>query len=189
MGKTKTKTKSSGKGGAIFAIILALGGLGFGAYSFWHFNNVISGLSTPTTPTSEDTIVKGAWYAEYLDFPIIPSVHPTYTQLPKMNINITVNSGESVYISFNAKYTIDNSGVYEYVESFIYQDGVMIDEPYAYVGEVNSGSSNTLRMVSLQYSISGLAAGYYNFSIRATSSSAFNGIDHPVLYIQTYIKN
>ena len=189
MGKNKTKTRSSGKGAAIFAMILAIGGLGFGAYSFWHFNNVISGLPTPTTPTSEDTIVKGAWYAEYL-LHQVPSVHPTYTQLKKMNINVTVNSGESVYISFNAKYTIDNSGVYEFIESFIYQDGVMIPSPYAYVGEVNSGSQDSLRMVSLQYSISGLAAGNYNFSIRATSSSnTANRIDDTILYIQTYIKN
>jgi len=179
---------SSGKGAAIFAIILAIGGLGLGAYSFWHFDNVISGL-TPTTPTSEDTIVKGAWYAEYLVHQT-PSIFPTFTILKNMNINVTVNSGESVYISFNAKYTIDNTGVYEYIESHIYQDGVIIDQPYAYVGEVNSGSSDSLRMVSLQYSISGLTAGSYNFSIRAAATNGpDNRIDDTILYIQTYIKN
>ena len=173
----------SGKGLAIIAFLLALGGLGFGSYSFIYFNSLI-----PTSTTSGGNIVQEIWYAEYLT-PQTPSEHPTYTTLTNMQLVITVNSGESVYISYNAKYTIDNSGVYEYIESFIYQNGTMIPAPYAYVGEVNSGSQDSLRMVSLQYSISGLAAGDYEFSIRATTgdNTGDNRIDDTILFIQTYL--
>ena len=178
MGKTRT-----GRGIAILAFILAASGLGFGGFSFIYFNNLI-----PTSTTGEGNIVQEIWYAEYLTHQT-PSQHPTYTTLTNMQIVITVNTGESVYISYNAKYTIDNSGVYEYIESFIFQNGTAIPAPYAYVGEVNSEAVDSLRMVSLQYSISGLAAGDYDFSIRATTgdNTGDNRIDDTILFIQTYL--
>ena len=178
MGKTRT-----GRGIAILAFILAASGLGFGGFSFIYFNNLI-----PTSTTGEGNIVQEIWYAEYLTHQT-PSQHPTYTTLTNMQIVITVNTGESVYISYNAKYTIDNSGVYEWIESYIFQNGTAIPAPYAYVGEVNSEAVDSLRMVSLQYSISGLAAGDYNFSIRATTgdNTGDNRIDDTILFIQTYL--
>lgn len=178
MGKTRT-----GRGIAILAFILAASGLGFGGFSFIYFNNLI-----PTSTTGEGNIVQEIWYAEYLT-PQTPSQHPTYTTLTNMQIVITVNTSESVYISYNAKYTIDNSGVYEWIESYIFQNGTAIPAPYAYVGEVNSEAVDSLRMVSLQYSISGLAAGDYNFSIRATTgdNTGDNRIDDTILFIQTYL--
>ncbi|MHA1192922.1 MAG: hypothetical protein ACTSP9_11590, partial [Promethearchaeota archaeon] len=168
---------------AILAFILAASGLGFGGFSFIYFNNLI-----PTSTTGEGNIVQNIWYAEYLTHQT-PSQHPTYTTLTNMQLVITVNTGESVYISFNAKYTIDNSGSYEYIESYIFQNGTAIPAPYAYVGEVNSESVDSLRMVSLQYSISGLAAGDYDFSIRATTgdNTGDNRIDDTILFIQTYL--
>ncbi len=178
MGKTRT-----GRGIAILAFILAASGLGFGGFSFIYFNNLI-----PTSTTGEGNIVQEIWYAEHLTHQT-PSQHPTYTTLTNMQIVITVNTGESVYISYNAKYTIDNSGVYEWIESYIFQNGTAIPAPYAYVGEVNSEAVDSLRMVSLQYSISGLAAGDYNFSIRATTgdNTGDNRIDDTILFIQTYL--
>jgi hypothetical protein len=178
MGKTRT-----GRGIAILAFILAASGLGFGGFSFIYFNNLI-----PTSTTGEGNIVQEIWYAEYLTHQT-PSQHPTYTTLTNMQIVITVNTGESVYISYNAKYTIDNSGVYEWIESYIFQNGTAIPAPYAYVGEVNSEAVDSLRMVSLQYSISGLAAGDYDFSIRATTgdNTGDNRIDDTILFIQTYL--
>ena len=178
MGKTRT-----GRGIAILAFILAASGLGFGGFSFIYFNNLI-----PTSTTGEGNIVQEIWYAEYLTHQT-PSQHPTYTTLTNMQIVITVNTGESVYISYNAKYTIDNSGVYEWIESYIFQNGTAIPAPYAYVGEVNSEAVDSLRMVSLQYSISGLAAGDYEFSIRATTgdNTGDNRIDDTILFIQTYL--
>lgn len=178
MGKTRT-----GRGIAILAFILAASGLGFGGFSFIYFNNLI-----PTSTTGEGNIVQEIWYAEYLTHQT-PSQHPTYTTLTNMQIVITVNTGESVYISYNAKYTIDNSGVYEWIESYIFQNGTAIPAPYAYVGEVNSEAVDSLRMVSLQYSISGLAAGDYEFSIRAATgdNTGDNRIDDTILFIQTYL--
>lgn len=178
MGKTRT-----GRGIAILAFILAASGLGFGGFSFIYFNNLI-----PTSTTGEGNIVQEIWYAEYLTHQT-PSQHPTYTTLTNMQIVITVNTGESVYISYNAKYTIDNSGVYEWIESYIFQNGTAIPAPYAYVGEVNSEAVDSIRMVSLQYSISGLAAGDYEFSIRATTgdNTGDNRIDDTILFIQTYL--
>lgn len=178
MGKTRT-----GRGIAILAFILAASGLGFGGFSFIYFNNLI-----PTSTTGEGNIVQEIWYAEYLTHQT-PSQHPTYTTLTNMQIVITVNTGESVYISYNAKYTIDNSGVYEWIESYIFQNGTAIPAPYAYVGEVNSEAVDSIRMVSLQYSISGLAAGDYDFSIRATTgdNTGDNRIDDTILFIQTYL--
>ena len=178
MGKTRT-----GRGIAILAFILAASGLGFGGFSFIYFNNLI-----PTSTTGEGNIVQEIWYAEYLTSQT-PSQHPTYTTLTNMQIVITVNTSESVYISYNAKYTIDNSGVYEWIQSNIYQNGTAIPAPYAYVGEVNSEAVDSLRMVSLQYSISGLAAGDYDFSIRAATgdNTGDNRIDDTTLFIQTYL--
>lgn len=181
MGKTRT-----GRGIAILAIILAASGLGFGGFSFIYFNNLIP--TSTTGPTGEGNIVQEIWYAEYLTHQT-PSQHPTYTTLTNMQIVITVNTSESVYISYNAKYTIDNSGVYEWIESYIFQNGTAIPAPYAYVGEVNSEAVDSLRMVSLQYSISGLAAGDYEFSIRAATgdNTGDNRIDDTTLFIQTYL--
>jgi len=43
-------------------------------------------------------------------------------------------------------------------------------------------------MVSLQYSILGLAAGDYDISIRATTgNNTANRIDDTILFIQTYL--
>ena len=173
------------KGLAILALLLGASGLGLGGFIFLNFGNL---MTLATTTTTESPIVQDIWYAEYLT-PQTPSQQPTYNTLTNMHLLITVNAGESVYISFNAKYTIDNSGSYEYIESFIYQDGVMIPAPYAYVGEINSAGQDSLRMVSLQYSISGLAAGSYNFSIRAATgdNTGDNRIDDTILFIQTYL--
>jgi len=172
------------KGIAILALLLGASGLGLGIFIFFNFGSL---TNLTTTTTTEGPTVQNIWYAESL-IPQTPTEHPTYTTLTNMHLLITVNTGESVYISFNAKCTIDNSGSYEYIESFIYQDGVMIPAPYAYVGEINSEAQDYLRMVSLQYSISGLAAGAYNFSIRATTGdNTWNRIDDTVLFIQTYI--
>ena len=177
MGKNR-----SGRGIAILALLLSASGLGFGAFSFVYFNNLI------TTSTTEGNTVQNIWYAEYLTHQT-PSQQPIFTTLTNMQLVITVNTGESVYISFNAKCTIDNSDSYEYIQCIIYQNGTEIPAPYAYVGEVNSESVESLRLISLQYSISGLAAGDYDFSIRAATgdNTGDNRIDDTILFIQTYL--
>ncbi len=185
MGKNR-----SGRGIAILALLLAASGLGFGGFSFIYFNNLTEGnvVQNIWYQPTEENVVQNIWYAEYLTHQT-PSQQPIFTTLTNMQLVITVNTSESVYISFNAKCTIDNSGSYEYIQCIIYQNGTEIPAPYAYVGEVNSETLPSLRMISLQYSISGLAAGDYDFSIRAATgdNTGDNRIDDTILFIQTYL--
>ena len=173
------------KGLAILALLLGAGGLGLGGFIFFNFGNLITLTTTTTTEGSE---VQNIWYAEYLT-PQTPTGLPTFATLTNMHLVITVNSNESVYISFNAKCTLYHSGAYEFIQVFIYQNGTEISAPYAYVGEVTSGSTDSLYMVSLQHYITGLSAGAYNFSMRAATgaSSVNNKIDDTTLIIQTYL--
>ena len=108
------------KGIAVIALLIGASGLGLGAFSFLYFNNLNSITNTTIT---DGTKVQNTWYSEYLT-PQTPSLLPTFATLTNMHLLISVNLGESVYISFNAKCTLYQSASYEYIQCTIFQNGI-----------------------------------------------------------------
>ncbi len=79
---------------AVFALIIAIGALGLGAYQVFL-------VSAPTTaPTGEESGIRNTWY----DFHYASEyTNPTLTSIPidQLLINFTVNSGESAFFLFS----------------------------------------------------------------------------------------
>jgi hypothetical protein len=99
----------------------------------------------------------------------------------------TVNSGESLYVLFNAYASINNPSSGSFIQFKIYIDDNAIDEPHS---EIQADSTLTLPFlfsVALQYSTSSLSAGTYNITCRAYSGGISNRIYDSSLFVQTYI--
>ena len=88
--------KSSGL--AIFALLIAFGGLGLGLYSVFILPDTII---AQTTNNSE---IIQIWTKEQ---PAIYYTGGSYNDVPDMDLTITVNTGETVVIIFNGQFTGD----------------------------------------------------------------------------------
>ena len=163
--------------GVILLGILAIAGLGLSGYMFLK-NEIIF-------PSSTSTVIRNMWYAEKFDSHYDPDV--TYKDIPYMNILATVNTGESLYMLFNAHAGIYGSGAPSIIEIQIKMNGIQFDHPYTYVGVVG-GTTDTYTTICLQYSNRTIPAGIYNISICARrTASTTNWIKDRTLLIYTYV--
>ncbi|GAH65415.1 unnamed protein product [marine sediment metagenome] len=106
----------SGKGLGILALIIAIGALGLSAYQF-----------ILPSPSGGGSNVRNVWYDEHTStfFPITSG----YGAIPGLHVMATVNSGESLYVLFNAFAFIQNPSLGFFIHFKIYIDENAIDEP------------------------------------------------------------
>ena len=93
---------NSGKGLAVFGLILALAGLGLGGYAVF----TIFTAEDPTAHTIDtDThSIKGTWYDTVNFHQTTQEIWGTITGL---EIEFTVNAGENIYILYNSYIKIE----------------------------------------------------------------------------------
>ncbi|GAH41018.1 unnamed protein product, partial [marine sediment metagenome] len=97
------------------------------------------------------------------------------------------NSGESLYVLFNAFALIQNPSLDFFIHFKIYIDENAIDEPKAEIMPDSTLTNAQAISVTLQISTSNLSAGTYNITCRAYSGGSTNRLFDSSLYAQTYI--
>ena len=161
--------------GVILLGILAVAGFGLSGYMF-----IKNEILFPS-----NTVIRNVWYAEKFDSHYSPD--DSYNDIPAMNILATVNTGESVYLLFNAHAGTYGSGGPSSIQIQIKMNGILLNHPYMYVG-VTGGTTDTYISICLQYSNRTLPAGIYNISICARkTTSTTNWIKDRTLLIYTYV--
>ncbi len=161
--------------GVILLGILAVAGLGLSGYMF--FKNEIIFPS--------NTAIRNVWYVEKYSSHYDPA--DSCEDIPSMNILATVNSGESLYMLFNAHAGMYGSGAPSSITIKIKMNGFILDRPYIYVGVVG-GNTDTYTTICLQYANSTLPAGVYNISICAYRTAvSSNWIEDRTLLVYTYV--
>ncbi len=83
-----------GNGLAIVALIIAIGGCGFGFYS------VVILPDTIIQQASEESVISQIWTVEQAG---VFYTESSYGDMTDMDVTITVNAGETVYVMFNAE--------------------------------------------------------------------------------------
>ncbi len=174
--------KSSGVGIAILGLLIGIGGLGLGAYSYFTFSGQIADLNKQM----DDISVKETWYAENLtDWS--PSAVNTNESIPNLTINFQVNEGESVYLSFVTRAIIYGYSGQSYIRFTFRIDGVILDAPYTIAGGLSIDETFLYIPVALQYSADTLAAGNHTVSVVALKGYTLNFIRQSSLLVQTYV--
>jgi len=172
--------KSSGL--AVFALLIGVGGIAFGAYSYFIFNDKIAELNSQLKETS----VRGTWYSENLDDWSPTSVNTNET-IPLLTITFEVNQGESVYFLFITRTIIYSNSLQTFMRFTFRIDGVILNEPFSIAGGYDIDDYYTYIPVALQYSTDTLATGSHTVSVMALKSYSFNFIRQSTLLIQTYV--
>ena len=170
--------KSSGL--AVFALLIGIGGLGFGAYSYFIFSGQIADLSDQFP----ERAVIDMWYAEYLE-DYTPSAIDANESV--ITVNFNVNAGERVYLLFITRAIIHSSSLESYMRFTFSIDGVILHKPYVIAGGRDIDEWWLYFPVSIQYSITGLSEGSHSVSAMVLSSYSSNFIRHSTFLIQTYI--
>jgi len=170
--------KSSGL--AVLALLVGIGGLGLGAYSYFVFNGQIAVLEGQL---AERAIVDMR-YAEYLEDYTPSSIDANESII---TINFHVNAGEQVYFLFITRAIIYGISLESYMRFTFSIDGVILNKPYIIAGGRDIDEWWLYFPVALQYSTPGLAAGSHSVSAMVLSSYSSNFIRQSTFLVQTYI--
>lgn len=161
---------------AVFALLIAFGGLGLGIYSAFILPNIII---AQTTNNSE---IIQIWTVEQ------PTVYYTtisFVDVPDMDLTITVNTGESVLILFNGQFIGNLAFLIGGVR--LIRDNVEIPNSKR---EFNIASSAGVQMgysLSTNVLIDNLAAGNYEIKVQAFGGGINHHLDDGILIIYTFI--
>ncbi|MHA2259890.1 MAG: hypothetical protein ACXACO_18155 [Promethearchaeota archaeon] len=170
-----------GSGLAILAIIIGIGGLGFGVYA------VIILPDTIIEEASGSSEITQIWTVEQATVYYTAS---SFTDMTNMDVTITVNAGETVYVMFNAQISNGPVGGNGWITGGvrIMRDNVeipgserffIIDSPIG----VSVGNS-----ITTQFIIEGLAAGTYELKVQVTALAevGLDRIEDGLLLVYTY---
>ena len=170
--------KSSGL--AVLALLIGIGGLGLGAYSFFIFSGQIADVEDQF---AERAIVDMR-YAEYLE-DYTPSAIDVNESI--ITINFHVNAGEQVYFLFITRAIIYSYSLESFMRFTFSIDGVILDKPYVIAGGRNIDEWWLYFPVALQYSTPGLSEGSHSVSAMILSSYSSNFVRQSTFLVQTYV--
>ena len=165
--------KSSGL--AVFALIIAIGALGLGAYQVFFVS----------APTSEKSRITNTWY----DFHYAAEkTSPASTQLPidQLLINFTVNSGESAFFLFSTFATV-YAGTPSYIQLNFALDGAPLSGPQYPWWVFETFGSRLSAPVSFHIALETISHEAHNVSIFIYGNNVNNEIFSSTLLVQTYI--
>ena len=161
---------SNGKGLIILSLIIGIAGAGMAGFT----------LITTLIPSEVETPrVQNYWYKE--NFGSLPVAQNQYTTVGPMSINITVNSGEDIYVSYSG-YGEFNPGGSE-LRILIYINEAQTALATRFV--IPNPASTVRYPFAVQGIIDGMSPGIYNISARAYASDTQTEIWRSNLYIHT----
>ena len=159
---------------AIFAMIIAIGSLGLSGYMFLQEEPLPEGEEQKITEIWSDSRESGY------------SCSSSFTTVTDLELSITVNAGEKVFIQFNGGFTIT-----PILATTGGQIRLQIDDatiPGTILGFYTDGSASShVGSVSLQYVASGLTAGTHKINIQAVVLGGSGTIENMNLFVYTFI--
>lgn len=168
---------------AIVALIIALGGVGFGVYTVVILPDTIiqeaSGSSEITQIWTVDQV--GTFYTG-----------SSYGDMTDMDVTITVNAGETVYVMFNAQIWNGATGGKGWLTGGvrIMRDNVEIpgSERFFITDSSNYPGLSVAKSITTHFIIEGLAAGTYELKVQATAVAEFGSdrVTDGLLIVYTY---
>ena len=161
-----------GKVLAVFTLLIGICGIGLGIYAIFFQPQQPSVISNIWTVEQGSTYYPGG----------------TYSDMPNMNVIITVNAGETIYVTFNAQYNLGVAGTWLKGGARVMRDGIAISESLRQFSIEVSVGSVIWYSLSTQFLITGLEAGTYelNVQVMAYSGSGTPNIGSGVLLTYTY---
>lgn len=182
-----------GNGLAIVAIIIAIGGCGFGIYSVILLPDIIVQEASGNTQTLIDdhthvynhthiSEVIQIWTAEQ---PAIYYTTGSYNDIPDMDLTISVNTGEKVLILFNGEFTASVGILIGGVRFMI--DNVEILNSRREFNIESSGGALMLYSMTANVLIDNLVTGVYEIEVQAFGAGTNDRIDVSLLVIYTFI--
>ena len=175
------------KGGkvlGVLAIIIAIGALGFELYNIY---------LAPSLESEKE--IGGTWYNSEPDF---FSAYPdeTFVFFNDLSILFNLNTGESVYISYNGLIFLTVAtplSGFLTLDIYFSLDGVRLESPNIKTEYDHDGFTDQLLPASLQYFNSTLPAGNHNITIvlwgivvEGVFETKYNGVRESTLFVQTY---
>ena len=155
---------------ALIAIIFGAGGIGFGAFTMVNFQAQLNAISNRSG-------VVHSWYDET---PIQYDANSTYVPIPYLSVDIVVNAGEHVYISYMA---------YAILESAQAEFKICINNRAEEYTEVTSFLIGTINMcVTMQCVNNSIDPGTYTVTVWAIKEMGTScRINRNSLFAQTFI--
>ena len=173
-----------GKGNAlaIVALIIAIGGCGFGVYSVFILPNTITQQASGSSEITQIWTVEqaGAFYTG-----------SSYVDMTDMDVTITVNAGETVYVMFNAQISNGPAGGSGWLTGGvrIMRDNVEIPGSERFFIIDSSVGISVAMSITTHFIIEGLAAGTYELKVQATAVAEVGSdrVEDGLLIVYTYI--
>lgn len=170
-----------GSGLAIFAIIIGLVGCGFGVYSVFILPNII------IQQASGNSEITQIWTVEQ-----VGTFYPgtSYGDMTDMDVYITVNEGETVYVMFNALFSNGPTGGAGWLTGGvrIMRDNVEIPGSERYFIFDSTFGITVAMSLTTHFIIEGLSAGTYELKVQATALAEFGieSVNDGLLIVYTY---
>jgi len=172
-----------GKGNAlaIVALIIAIGGCGFGVYSVFILPNTITQQASGSSEITQIWTVEqaGAFYTG-----------SSYVDMTDMDVTITVNAGETVYVMFNAQISNGPAGGSGWLTGGvrIMRDNVEIPGSERFFIIDSSVGISVAMSITTHFIIEGLAAGTYELKVQATAVAEVGSdrVEDGLLIVYTY---
>lgn len=160
---------SGGKGLAVLALLVGIGSLGF---SFYMYAIVIP------SQTGDNTIQK-IYYDSSVDPFVLSS---SFTDIP-LELLISVDEGDNIYISFVGEFTVD-SGTCGGVIRLRIDDATQLGSRQRFYSD--SPGSLVRDSISLQYVVYNMTAGIHKIGIQANVGACSGSIESMNLFAYTF---
>jgi len=170
-----------GSGLAIIALIIGIGGIGFGIYSVFFLPNTIIQQASGSSEITQIWTVEqaGAFYTG-----------SSYSDMTDMDVTITVNAGETVYVMFNAQISNGPTGGSGWLTGGvrIMRDNVLIPGSERFFIIDSSVGTSVAMSITTHFIIEGLAAGIYELKVQATAVAEVGSdrVEDGLLIVYTY---
>ena len=185
---------------AIVALIIALGGCGFGVYAVVILPDTIVQEASGNTQTLIDDhthVNDHTHISEIIQIWTVEQVGTFYTgssygDMTDMDVTITVNAGETVYVMFNAQIWNGATGGRGWLTGGvrIMRDNVEISgsERFFITDSSNYPGLAVAKSITTHFVIEGLAAGTYELKVQATAVAEFGSdrVEDGLLIVYTY---
>ncbi|GAI86184.1 unnamed protein product [marine sediment metagenome] len=166
---------------AIVALLIAIGGCGFGVYA------VVILPDTIIEQVSEESVISQIWTVEQASFFLTSS---SYGDMTDMDVTITVNAGETVYVMFNAQISNIPAGGAGWLTGGvrIMRDNVVIPgSERIFIFDSSAGIAVGMS-ITTHFIIENLAADTYELKVQATAQAqvGLDRVTDGLLIVYTY---
>ncbi len=174
--------RNSGKGLAILGLIIGICGASLGAYSVFIM---------PSQAQTSTTTSSSRQYYDFYSYGINPGADGAFANNNNIEINFTVNPGETVYFSYVARANLDDSSTPNTYISFYFEvDGIRWSDPYQDFRRWNEndpdGANIRYGSIALQHYNTTMAAGHHIVKIAIYFYDSNDNVRQQSLFVQVF---